>query len=265
MEYFKKLSLGTEVSFVLCPIDDYTGEYVQSKDILLYFPYPAKNPVYKPNGTIVFCKLPEGEYKIGLLSQKYLNEDILVQHLSSKGRYSIIYTSLKPGQAYPFQIGATLARLSVTDRSGRPLCGVTIRCGISSTEFSRAKVAKVAIKSGDAGFFVSSVTGKISVGDCYLIINGDEQIEECIIAEHLEGSRYLKTMAPFQKDHSRGSALMPIIKTRTDEKGEAVIYFRSSPAKKFDAKLSIIKDQVSITKEICVEESKTLFLGNFML
>ncbi|WP_154673486.1 hypothetical protein [Pseudobacteroides cellulosolvens] len=265
MDYSKKLSLGSPVSFVLYPIDEYTGETVTEGSVMLYFPYFCESPIYKPDGSIVFCNFDDGEYKINILSEKYFTEELSVQLPISKYMNLIIRKSLKPSPAYPFQAGATLVRLSVIDRNGYPIIGIPIRCEISNCDFSRAKTARSAIKKGDKDFYVSSITGKISVGDCYLLKMGDEIAEECDIAEQTGDNRYFLVSEPFQNEHSRGSSLIPVIKTRTDQRGDAVIYFRSPPAKKFDVLINIGSTEIGCIKEITVEEGKTSYVGSITI
>lgn len=261
MDYLKKLSLGSRVSFVLYLMDDYTGEPVRQGSIKLHFPYCGNKPTFKQDGSIVFCNLVEGEYKIGIFSQEYLDEEVVIQVPIPEAKNLIILKSLKPKPSYPFNGRDTLLRISVYDKNGDPLKNIPIRCEITECDLYRAKIVRSALKEGDSSFYVSSINGKISRGDCYLIKMEAGNAEECIIEEKLEDLRHYKTQKSFQYDHSRGSVLMPFIKTRTDENGEAVIYFRSPPAKRFEVLISIGDQNNSYVNKFCVEEGRTSYIA----
>lgn len=265
VEYLRKINLGTKVSFVLYLIDDYTGECARADWYKVIFPYYCTPPLYKQDGFIVFSGIPDGDYTVNILSERYYNEEKVI-HVSSEGKEpSINYISLKPTPSYLFDSKATLIRFAVVDEYNSPIKNVLVRAEMLTLDCMKGKLAKASVKKGDKEFYISSVTGKLSVGDQYYVGVESENRDVAVIEEQLEDARHYRTRFAFKFDHDKGAPLMPLLETITDDRGEAVVYFRSLPVKYFSTNLVIDYQGKYLIKEVKMEEGKTTYLENITL
>lgn len=265
MEYSTKLSLGSLVSFVICPMDDYLGEPARFQSYKINFPCCTKKPLIKEDGFVVFCGLEPDEYRVDIQSKNYLDEKVQFLVCETDDSPQITYIQLKPKPSYTFKTGTTLVRMSICDEKNNPVTNALVEAKVSSSDCLKGKIAKAFIKSGESEIYLSSITGKISIGDQFVIGLDSDKEEVFIIEGQLEGLRHYRTKLLFKYDHDRGSSIMSVVNTRTDNRGEAVIYFRSVPVKKFNIKLSICYKDKTVMQEIEVEEGKTLYIGKLKI
>ncbi|HEX9059688.1 MAG TPA: hypothetical protein VF941_05890 [Clostridia bacterium] len=261
----RKLKLGTEVSFVFCLVDAFTGEAAKNGSYKIILPPCSKAPLYKDDGFVVFCGIPSGNYIIDIFSDKYHNESVAVSVPEDFAEPPVSYISLKPRPSYIFAPDATLIRLSVVDENNLPVKDAKIVAEIISSECMRGKIAKVPVKKGDNEFYISSITGKVSVRDEYQIGNEDDKKEFIVIDRQLDKLRHYSIRNAFQHDHDRGSSLMPVVKAITDDRGEAVVYFRSMPVKYFNVNITINYKDIRIERKVTMEEGKTTYIGRINL
>ncbi|HEX2927227.1 MAG TPA: hypothetical protein VHP38_13375 [Ruminiclostridium sp.] len=258
MEYFSRISLGAQVSFVLCLIDDYTGRPADSGSYRIEFKYYGGAPVHKQDGFVVFCGLAAGDYEIFILSEKYHNERTVL-HVTDGEEPPVVYISLRPRPSYSFSPEAALLRMTLVKGISKPVKGASVKVKIISAEAMKGKIAKVPVKKGDSDFYISSATGRLKAGDqFYLEAEGGEDV--IAVEKQLDGLRHYQTKHPFLYDHDRGNPIMPIMETLTDDRGEAVVYFRSLPVKYFDARATIVFEGQTIVKEVKMEEGRTIYL-----
>lgn len=265
MEYSTKLSLGSLVSIVICPMDDYLGEPARIRSCNIKIPYCTKKPIFKEDGFVVFCGLKPDEYHIEIQSENYLDEKIQFSVYDTEAGSQITYIQLKPKPSYAFKTGATLIRMTVCDKENNPVTNALIEAKVTSSDCLKGKIAKAFVKSGESEIYLSSITGKISIGDQFVVGLESDKEEVFIIEEQLEGLRHYRTKLPFKYDHDRGSSIMSVVNSRTDNRGEAVIYFRSVPVKKFKIKIAICYKEKIVMQEIEVEEGKTLYIGKLKI
>lgn len=265
MEYVNKLKLGTEVSFVFCLVDAFTGKLEKSDSYKIGLPPYYKAPLYKEDGLVVFCGWPPGNYVIDIISDKYHNEKVKVSITEKFTEPPVIYVSLKPRPSYLFAFDATLIRFTVNDENNLPVKDSKIVAEIISSECMRGKIAKIPAKKGENDFYITAVTGRISVGDEYRLGNEDDKKECIVIDRQLDNLRHYRIMNVFQYDHERGTSLMPVVKTITDDRGEAVVYFHSLPVRHFKASITINYKDKRIEREVIMEEGKTTYLGRIKI
>jgi hypothetical protein len=265
MEYVSKLSLGTEVSFVVCPIDNFSGEIVKSGYVKLIFSGSNRSPVYKPDGYIVCCNIEPDEYIVKLKSEFFLEESFKINFHEKQSKPFVYNISLKPSVSYNFMSGATILRFLVKGKDYKPAANALVEAQPITEGCFRGKVGKNGISKEEDHFYTSLLNGKISVGDTYVVGNKVDGYEECTIEEKLEGLRHFRVKSPFKYNHDRGSELVPLIKTRTNKNGEGIVYFNSVPMGKFDIRLQLYHDEKVFTKEITMEECKTTVLRDWVL
>lgn len=264
MNYLSRISLGSLVSFVVYPIDEYTGDVVDRQSYNIEFSYDHKSPIQKQDGYIVFRGLPPGKYELCFKSRKYFDKKMFFTIDDGETRPHLICVPLKPRPSYSFDRGATLIRFSVIDDMNIPIRDAAVRAEIITEAASKAKIAKMPLKKGDTDIFLTAVTGKIALGDMFYI-GKEENKEDIVIDRYIEGLKCFGISGEILYEHDRGSLLMPLIETCTDERGEAVIYFRSLPIKSVKVKISITHLFKSKTQEIDIEEGREQLLGKIKI
>lgn len=259
MEYFSKIALGSQVAFVLCMIDDFTGQPVGSDSFRVEYQFYSKAPMFKQDGFVVFCGLPEGDYGIDILSEKYFNEKVTIR-VHSYEEPSVTYILLKPRPSYSFRRDTALLRFALLDEKKRPAEGTVIKATVLSKEAFKGKIAKAPVEKGDNEFYITSVTGRLKVGDQLFLADENGNEEVITIGKQLEGLRHYQTRDPFQFNHPKGNLLMPAMETLTDGRGETVVYFHSLPVNKFSAVINVNFEGRTIIKQVKMEEGKTIDL-----
>lgn len=262
MEYVWRSKISTKVSLVVSPIDDYTAERRSGGNINVFLNELPQRPVRKNDGYYIFTNLTEGTYTLCLRSDIYLDENITVSLSCLNQQNPIVYPTLKPSPNYFFTEGSTLVRASVRDTEGNAMSFVIVKAVVLSHDCARARLAQDGAKKGSRQIYVFNMAGKISVGDKYLI-KGKEDIgsEVCQIAGTSDETHCFNLNDDLQFDHCRGELLLPVIHTRTDDRGEVVIYFRNARSKYFDVKMEFNCNHKSIEKSVRLEEGKTTNLG----
>ncbi len=265
MFYLNKLSLGRQVSLAICVMDDFTGEPVKDKSVQISIADQLAKPVYKPDGFFVFTGLSAGQYTLLVDSDKYFNRKIRAD-LEQFDRPLVSYISMKPLPAYSFNNG-NLIRFSVVDSNNKPIAGARVNVLILSKKGYKAKLGKQGVIPGDSQFFANNLTGKISVPDCFIITdpNDEARFEEFEIADKLPEDKCFKIRGYFQNKFERGTPIWPLLKTWTDFKGEAVVYLRQMPINKVDALITITYQNFKHSVEACFVEGASMNLGSFKL
>lgn len=134
-------------------------------------------------------------------------------------------------------------------------------------EVSRARLAQDHAGRGENELMLGSVTGKIGIGDRFLIRGRNAKADEelCCVAAVLEHQRKVRLVEPISGSYSRGSLLLPVVKSRSDEQGEAVLAFANCRAKQFDLRLDITYGDLSLLKEVNLAEGGTTLAGSLCL
>ena len=262
MVYVRSVKFNITVSLVVCPIDDYTAEPRSGGNIHVFLKDNPKKPVRKSDGYYVFTDLTETSYDVLVESDIYLAENVNIVLKELDPANPIAYLNLKPNSVYPFPLGATLVRVTLRDQNGNALQNAKAVAAIMSSSCAVAKLAQDGLKKGSSEIGLINVSGKISVGDMFLIKEKEEVCSEyCKIVGVSRGKQLYNLARPLQFNHIRGALLLPAIETRNASNGEVVIYFRNTRAKHFNAKIEFIHDEKSIVKELELTEGKTNYLG----
>jgi len=264
MEYTCSLKIGAEVSLVVCLIDDYTAKQTSDNNINVFLKETPKRPIRKPDGYFVFTELHEMTYNLCVRSDIFLDEDLQVTPSQIAGR--MMYVTLKPRSSYPFPGRTTLIRTAVCDSEGTPVGDAGIKAAVLSEECASAKLVNQKTESGSLEISLINVAGKILVGDMFLLKEkGEEKMEYCTIAGICGETRQYRLEQPLQFEYRRGALLLPVMHTRSDTRGEAVVCFRNLRSKLCDVKMEFTcKDKV-LTREAKLEEGKTTYLGTIKM
>lgn len=262
MEYRSMVRFKTKVSLVVSPIDEFTAEPRSGGNINIFLENHPGKPIRKADGYFVFTDLPEGTYHVSVQSDVYLNEGITVDLEKINPAAPVVFLALKPNSSYPFPEGTTLIRAVLRDSKGNAIRGARVKAVVLSLSCAKAKLAQGGLKKGSREMCLVNVAGKVSVGNKFLITEKEEvRSEYCEIAGVLGEPQCFTVAEALQQDHSRGALLMPVTETRTDHKGEFVVYFRNSKAKQFDVKLEFSYENKTVISELKLAEGKMISLG----
>jgi hypothetical protein len=251
----------TRVSLAVCLLDSFTLAPPLGFHTKVVLKESLSNPIVKPHGIYIFTDVKEGMYRLHVHAEHYFDEDV---ELAIGLKDELVHVSLTPRPSYPFHEKDTLLRVNIKDKQGQPCSGASLIASALSVEASRARLAQDLAGSGEDDLILGSVTGKIGVGDRFLIRsrNATDGEELCRIAAVLEHQRRVKLEKPLTGSYSRGSLLLPVVQSRSDEQGEAVLAFANCRAKHFLIKLDIKHGNLSLLKEVNLTEGGTTLAGS---
>lgn len=260
MDNYYTLKINTRVSLVVCTIDSYTALPRSGGNISVRLEGMAwKIPVRKAGGYYVFTDLPEGLYNVIVYSDVYLEEITAVNIADLDPKNPVINITLKPRVYYPFPEGATLVRLSLRGGNGLAIPAAPVTAVMITENCARAKLSGELSGDGENTIQVAYVSGRISAGDVYLISEKDnKESEYCSIACLREDAKCFGLQGRLQHPHQRGALLLPVVRTRTDSRGETVIYFREPYPGNFKVRLQTEINNKLVEKELDIEAGKTL-------
>ncbi|MDF2959246.1 MAG: hypothetical protein K0S39_981 [Paenibacillus sp.] len=253
--------LNTKVSLVVCLLDSFTSDSPLGIVASVVLEGTLAKPVVTSKGTYIFNDLEAGTYRLRVNAQHYFEECRIIQVGLEN---TLVHVTLSPRPSYPFKEKDTLLRVSVGNEQGQPYSKALLFASVQSEDGARARLAQDQAETGEDRLTVGSVTGKIGVGDRYLIRSRTVQDagEVCLIAEVLEYQRRFRLDRPLSGSYIRGALLLPFVQTQSDERGEAVIAFANCRTKQFNIKLDIVHGDLSLSKEVNLAEGGTTFAGS---
>ncbi|PKM81998.1 MAG: hypothetical protein CVU89_06570 [Firmicutes bacterium HGW-Firmicutes-14] len=266
--------LYSRVSFAVRLTDDYTSGrpagcpkvYLQDRDVRV---------VKNLSGYYVFSDLAPGIYTLGVKSEYYLDEEAEVNTGDLDPKSPVVNISIRPGNAYPFPAGATLVRAVVLDSSGQPARGAGITAEIMQPESAvKARVGPGEADVGSTSIRLNHVSGSLNVGDSIMIKDSSPSRNEfCQIAPPLPAnpSQAFNLFAPLKFDHNTGTPLYLMIhdntvSTRTGERGEFAVYFKSVKSDRFPVRIEVIHPGHRVYRqEVEVFEGRLTSMGIIQL
>lgn len=251
------LRLGKKVSMVIALIDQYTGLGCNERDVAVYLNGKSEGFQRKAGGYLVFTDLPGDVYQVRVEAAHYFSRELEVnlQEIVSRGR--VVYLSLVPAPDYPFTTSATLVRASVGQ--GSP---VSLTAAVLSDHCARAKLGRQGAAAGSQEVFFVDVTMFSAPGDLLVIRPAESgQGELCEIDNPGSGEGLYMLKEPLRDSHERGELLLPVVKTRADERGEVVIAFRNFRQRECRVKLEVKAGDKISEQELTVPLGKTTLLG----
>ncbi len=260
----RKKGSASAFSFVIGLVDAYTGGPLIQSGTLILLEGVRKKPVKKADGYFVFTDLLPEQYRVHIHSEHYFEENLDIRFDPDQ---RVTHLQLAPKPSYPFRPGATIARASLRGRDGRPLNGVEISARVLSEDCGRTRIAQDTAAKGTLDILTANIVGKIAEGDKYWIKErtndqaASDSVEICQIAGSYEWIRKLSLAEPLRSDYHRGALLLPVTRTRSDEKGEAVIPFRASPAKSFRVEIEFRHSDRQHVQEVELQANEITNLG----
>ncbi|HWR60833.1 MAG TPA: hypothetical protein VN580_04440 [Clostridia bacterium] len=264
MNEFARLSINCKAALVVCVLDDYTSKPVSGGYTKVSLDGIRQNPMNK-NGHYVFTNIDNGVYTMRISSKHYFDVITEVDIGKSYNHAPVIYIRLKPMPSYTFDAGAGLLRLKLQDKQGGQLAGAQVEAVIITKDNYRAKLVHKQAKAGDDRISLICAGGWLTHGEV-LFVQDEDRSEYCTIdsCEDYEGG-VIKLRQPLTHEHRQGTLLMPAVRTATDERGEAVVYFKYFAVKAFEVQLKLTHKSKSASRNAPVEEGKSLYLGQIKL
>lgn len=252
------------VSLVVCPVDNFTGEIITKRNIKMTLYGHDQKPLINAEGYRIFSNLKSNKYILQVRSQEYLAEDMAIDLGSLNPLAPLLILSLRPSPAYPFPRWASLIRMSLREADGTVLAGLPVKAYIVTTACARAKVAMTGeLAEGEREIHISGQAGRISPGDEFFMSGEDyDHSEFCVVQEKLANPSRIKLIKPLKYGHARGEALLPALETKSDPRGEAVVYLQSFRKASCVVNMFFSKGELTIKKEVVMEEGKQCYLGH---
>lgn len=264
MESIRLARLRTRFSLAVCLLDANHTDNPRLAGAAVTLEGVLSKPVRKASGWFIFTDLQEGTYRLNVNIPDYFSESI---EIVVDAGHPVVYVPLIPLPSYPFVEGATLLRVCFRNNSGLPVAGVRLTAVVVSESCARARIAQDEVQPGAVELPLGQVTGGIAPGSLFLIRGRDpqQQGERCVVESVADRMRAVKLTKPLASAHSRGDLLLPVVETRSDERGEAVVAFPGCRAKTFDVALAIAGGASTLAKEVTLAEGKTANLGTLHL
>ncbi|UJF34070.1 hypothetical protein [Paenibacillus hexagrammi] len=266
MELKREIRFSSRVSLVISLLDAWTCQAPIGK-ITLELEGVRTKAVNKSNGSYIFSDLPHGDYILRVNAEHYF--DIQVP-LSTNLVRMIEHIPLQPLPSYPFSQGATLIRAILQDQNGSPIRGARVTATVESEECASARLMSEKVEKGADLLTVGSVIGAITAGSSFVLRGrGAKAADEWIcIKEVLEFQKRLQLQQPLEGSFSRGAVLLPVIQTRSTERGELVLPFRTGRNSSFGVNITIAREggeSRRLLKEVMVSEGAVTNLGTQVL
>ncbi len=260
MELMRTVRINTKYSLLVQLHDTYTGTAPVGTNISVMLEGINRKPLAKPEGYFVFTDLPEGTYALKVKSKFYLEENSIVTLRESDSEYHALNLSLKPAFSYPYFSGATCCLASLRTTAATH-ADVRVRATVLDEGCAIARLAQDVLAAGNKEVVLNK-HGIIAVGDLFRI-----QAKEAGTAGYcrIAAINYQKNTfilaSPLEHDYKRGDYFLPVMETRSDDRGEVSLYFRRYREKSFKVSLEIFIDDHVIAREVKMEEGKAYNLG----
>lgn len=266
MEQLRVVRMKTRVSFVVALRDGCVSGPPSDRNLEVRLVNYPRKPIGKPDGTYIFVDLEPGTYRLEISSTYYFRE---TRDISVGPSSAIVHIPLIPVPSYPYRPSDTLVRAIAADASGLPIGNAVVTATMLSEDCVKGRISEDKTGKGIDEISVASLTGKIEIGDRFLLAGrGSKEGKEIIlIRDVIEHQRRFRLESGLKSSYSRGSLLFPLHVTRTTERGELAIAFPGGKAKAFKAELRIEResDNKSAVMEITVEEGGTVNLGTWIV
>lgn len=265
MDQLMNLSFKTIVSFVVCVVDDFSGERVRNGNLLITLAESRKRPIRKKEGVFVFVDLDRMTYTLRVESDIYFPQSIQVDPDQLDRLDPVIYVRLKPLPSYPFSNAATLLRGRLIDKTEKILPEAAVRAVVKTRECAKGRILQENVPKGSRVLSLARFNGKISEGETLIIDEKNaEQTEICTISRLYEDNSF-GLCDPLKFDHGRGAFLLPVTETVPDERGETVVYFFNLRVPCIEVELQISHDGRVDTKKYEIEAGSTYNFGTLKI
>lgn len=264
MEQLRVVRMKSRVSLVIALRDGYVSGPPSDRNVEVRLEHYPRKPIGKPDGTYIFVDLEPGTYRLDIGSTYYFRE---TRDISVGSSDRVIHIPLIPIPSYPYKPNDTLVRAMVAEASGTPVRHVAVTAILLSDDCVKGRISEDKTAKGSDEITVASLTGKIEIGDRFLLVGrGSKEGRETVrIREVLERQKRFRLESVLTSAYSRGSLLYPIYSAMTTERGELAVAFPGGKSNSFKAELRIEREPGATiaSKEIAVAEGQTVNLGTW--
>ncbi|WP_409341914.1 hypothetical protein [Paenibacillus sp. MBLB4367] len=265
MELQRVVKIRSSFSLAIRLIDAFTGGAPLGSGTEVALAGALRKPVRKEGGLFVFTDIAEGVYTLEVKSDVYFAESLQVT-AGGAGVGEVHAVPLIPLPLYPFPPGATLFRACLRDETGRPLAGARVTASLLSEDCCRARVAEDEAVKGKTEIAVANLTSPVRSGDAFTLQGRTaKESELCEIASELKEPGRYRLVSPLKHGHKRGAMLLPVVRTRSDERGEIAVVFPPGRVKAFEAELRIEDGKRTDVRQMLMNEGSTLNMGTLRL
>jgi hypothetical protein len=244
LDLFAADIITNKLSAVINPIDDFSGDRPLGRVHIALEGLSVK-PVRNPGGFYVFVKLHPGVYRFTIESDYYLPCDgVLTISQSSDTKPHIVDIRLIPSVNYSFSPDCTLIRGAVTDKNGHAVRGALVIAGILPPGQRVPRLGKVNSISGNTMEAVlDNPANAIESFNILKLGTTGNKVEMCRVKEVLKKEASVQSILLQDRliyshtGHVINLVAVDAVETRSSNKGEFVIYFRSVSESVFGVKL----------------------------
>jgi len=246
-------------SLVVALIDAHTGQPATDSKIQVRLTGVRQPPIRKSGGLFVFLDLPADTYSLQVTADRYLSESIIVDRGALDPEHPVVTVVLMPSPRYPFASGTTLLRGLLRGGENQAMADVELSALLRTDLCARAKVAQDVVTAGSVEFALVQTLGRLYSGETLWVQSKSGAVgERVVIADVREDGRFCRLQTPLQGEYTRGATLLPLIKTRSDQRGEWVLALGSYRCAEFDLTLYC---GTTAMKEVRVREGTMHSLG----
>lgn len=244
---------------VVSVIDDHTGKMVSGSNIRVAA--EGIKAYRKDDGYYVFINLSGSSHEITVESDIYLTETLHVDMKDIDSRNPVVYVRLKPNALHPAAPGTTWIKGRLS-RGGNLLKGASIGIEYLSG-VDRIKISEDGVEAGSKSLKLYTPGDMVLFGKQFLINDTDEEgkskNETCRITGADSDKFLLEKELQFA--HKRGTSLIPVENTFSDEKGNFVILLKPFKSETVDVSLSFEYEGKRIKKKVTVKTGESLNMG----
>jgi hypothetical protein len=186
-----------------------------------------RKPIRTSDGSYAFLDYPGDICNLAITSSTYLEYRREIK-LSDDGREPPILTvSLLPNGTYVPPAAATGLVVKICDESGDSLSGAQISAYIDDEVAVRGRVAEEKTVGEGNRVRISPGNGKLMPGDAFVLRDREGTATDWNVMTELHGDPSILILErPLNRKWSRGTRLLPAVRTESDKSGTAVIPFR---------------------------------------
>ncbi|WP_432666848.1 hypothetical protein R9X47_10885 [Wukongibacter baidiensis] len=226
-----------KVSFALRLIDDYDLQPVSSGvDIIIN--KELYRSIKKSGGYYIFTNLEEDDCEINIESEIYFKEKIEIDVSSLDPLNPLINIRLKKKPEYFSAQGATIVRFKLIDEGNKPIVGALVEAFIDTKNYYEGELSEACKKSEEL-VSIKKFYSEIQPGDTFYLNAGSGDNGEFVKVVNKKDDTKFVLNKPLLFDHSKGGKLIKAFISKTDEKGNGLIYFRGLLKKDIDIKINL--------------------------
>jgi hypothetical protein len=256
----------TRCSMAVRPIDIWTGNTPSVSSIRVALAETDRKPIRTSDGSYAFLDYSGKECTLLITSSTYLEYRREITLVDDLGKLPFLCVSLLPNIVYPPPSAGTGLVFTVCDQSGNPLQGAQISAYVDDEGAVRGRLAEEKTAGEGNRIFISPGNGKLLPGDAFVLREREGTVIDWGKVTDQQGNQSILVLEqPFTRSWSRGTRLLPAIKTLSDKNGNVVIPFRGHLPSTFAVNVEIALNGKSFTAVWMAEGGRVIHLPSVRL